>query len=68
MRTAAKDAVLLPRTMELLANPANRGMLEQVQKMRLFLQWFQSRWHNPPKVVYMDRNVTDILGFVCAIY
>ena len=29
------------------------------------LQWFQSRWRNPPKVVYMDPHIKDI--WVCAI-
>ena len=28
------------------------------------LQWVESRWHNPQKVVYMDPYIKVILGFV----
>ena len=31
------------------------------QKFRAkFLQWVQSRWHNPQKVVYMDPHLNDM--------
>ena len=33
----------------------------------ILLLWFQSRWHNPQKVVDMDPHIKDIFGFVPSI-
>lgn len=31
------------------------------------VQWFQSTWHNPQKVVYLDPHTKDIFAFVPSI-
>ena len=36
--------------------------------LEIFLQWFQSRWYNPQKVVYMDPHLKDMYIGVRAIY